>query len=53
MIHMFGLRLALPPTLPVPTVKNTVGVYGLSEKEKARRRKRNQMARVSRRNNRR
>ena len=53
MIHMFGLQLTLPSTPPAATVKNTVGVYGLNEKAKARRRKRNQMARVSRRSNRR
>ena len=52
-MNMFGLQLALPPTPPAATVKNTVGVYGLSEKAKARRRKRNQMARASRRSNRR
>lgn len=49
---VFGLKL-VTPALPQMTPKNTVGVYGLSEKAKARRRKRNQMAAQSRRTNRR
>lgn len=49
---VFGLKLVTPAP-PRMTVKNTVKVYGFSEKAKARRRKRNQMAAQSRRINRR